>query len=165
MCAEILSLAAQDLDFQNRWCGDVSYKVLTPTFKNLKLLVDCNSEQFVVLMKKYGYKQETGLSPTSDYTHLVYSMMPLDFYLDGEGYGSNTIEFSDIRQHVRFIGKLYNLHPKNALINLHKELGGYFLKSENGVDKFVIRESIGGYAVEISQKGEFYCVDIFHFLK
>lgn len=161
--AFIISVFSQSLDYQNRYVKDVAYKVLTPTLKNLKTLVNCSQDQFIGYMKQYGYKPEV---EPSEYTHISYSKMPLDFYMDSNGYGANTIEYSEIYHHIRFTGKMQNIHPKDALINLHKEIAEYQMgTTDNGANRFVLKENPGGYVIEILTQNGFYYIDILRLYK
>lgn len=157
-------IAQNTLDFTVKQ----SHKVIVPTLKNLRTLVDCSSDQFSVLMKQYGYWQSKDIE-ASDYTHLIYENNSLDFYMDGgDGEGCNYIEMSEVYKHAHIFGKISNVLPVNALINLRKELTPYFRdKTSDGIERFVVEDGKGGgYLVQIYINNKtHYNIHIQHFSK
>lgn len=143
-----------------------SHKVITPTIKNLKTIVDCSSNQFATLMQNYGYWPSRDIQ-ASDYTHQIYENNSLDFYLDGnDGLGANYIEMSETYKHAQIFGNLATVYPRNALINLRNSLQPYYRdRTSDGVDRFVIEDGKGGgYLIQIvTPNNTHYNVHIQHF--
>lgn len=168
LMAVLLCKAQGTLDYTNRYVGSYAHKVITPTIKNLKTIVDCTSDQFMALMKQYEYWQSKEMEP-SDYTHIVYENNSLDFYLGNEdGLGANYIELSDTYKHAQIYGRLSMVYPQNALGKLRKDLTPYFRdRTSDGIERFVIEDGLGGgYLIQIViQNNTHYQIHIQHFAK
>lgn len=170
MCAIILCIGeikAQKLDYKY-WdkTGEYAYshKIIIPTLNNLITLVDLSQSNFVSLMEQYGYFQDSDLVEPSDYTFTTFCNYSMDFFMAPlNGFGTNTIEKSEIRKCVRFIGKLSNLSPRDALTNLAKDLHEYYTKPVDGKDCFVIPiKEGGGYVILIGSSNGFYVIECMH---
>ena len=158
---------AQQLDFKY-WdvTGEHAYshKIIIPTLNNLITLVDLPQSNFVSLMEQYGYFQDVDMVEPSDYTFAAFCNYSLDFFMAPlNGFGTNTIEQSEIRRCVRFIGKLGNLSPRDALTNFANELQKYYTKCVDGKDCFVIPiQQGGGYVILIGSSNGWYDIGCFH---
>lgn len=163
----IVEINAQELDYKY-WdmTGEKAYshKIIIPTLHNLITLVDMPQSSFISLMKQYGYSQDGDLVEPSDYTFAAFCNYSLDFFMAPlNGLGTNTIEQSEIRKCVRFIGKLNNLSPRDALTNLAKELQQYYTGQKDGKDCFVIPlQQGGGYLILIGSSNGWYAIDCLH---
>lgn len=163
-----LPCAAQtSLDYANKYVGTYAHKVITPTLKNLKAIVDCSSGQFSALMKQYNYRKSE--MNASDYTHLIYDNNSVDFYLDGgDGEGANYIEMSETYKHAQIFGRLSHVFPENALVKLRNELNPYYRdRTSDGIERFVVEDGHGGgYLIQIViQERTHYGIHIQHFAK
>ena len=164
------NICAQKLDYKY-WdkTGEYAYthKIITPTKNNLLTLVDLSQSSFISLMKQYGYFQDADMVEPSDYTFAAFCNYSMDFFMEPlNGFGTNTIEQSEIRKCVRFIGKMNNLSPRDALTNLAKELQEYYTKKVDGKDCFVIpTQQGGGYVILIGMSNGFYVVECTHLNK
>lgn len=160
-------IAQKSLDYTNKYVGSYAHKVITPTLKNLKTIVNCPSGQFSELMKQYGYWKSK--MDASDYTHLIYENNSLDFYLDGgDGEGANYIEMSETYKHAQIFGRLSHMFPEDALIKLRKELNPYYRdRTPDGIERFVVEDGQGGgYLIQIViQERTHYQIHIQHFAK
>ena len=163
-CGVIFTSSSQYLETSN-W---MSHQVVTLSISNLKTIVDCTSNQFTSLMQRYGYWPSKDLQ-ASDYTHLLYENNSLDFYLRGnDGLGANYIEMSETYKHAQIFGKISNIYPQNALVNLSNSLRPYYRdRTPEGIDRFVIEDGKGGgYLIQIvTPNNTHYNVHIQHFPK
>lgn len=157
---------AQQLDFKY-WdvTGEHAYshKIIIPTLNNLITLVDLPQSNFVSLMEQYGYSHDSNVEPP-DYTYTAFSNYSIDFYLyQLNGEGTNTIEQSEIRKAVRFLGDLSKLSPPDALTNLAKDLQEFYTGQYEGMDGFVIPiQQGGGYVILIGSSNGWYDIGCFH---
>lgn len=170
MCITLLfmeNICAQKLDFKY-WdkTGEYAYshKIIIPTLNNLITLVDLSQSTFISLMEEYGYFQDGKIAEPSDYTFSAFCNYSLDFYMEPlNGFGTNMIEYSEIHKCVRFFGIFDNLSPRDALINLTKELLPYYTKEMDGKDCFVIPlQEGGGYVIQIGMSSGLYVVQCMH---
>lgn len=164
----VLSCVAQNsLDYANRYVGSYAHKVVTPTLKNLKTIVDCSSNQFSTLMKQYNYKQSQ--MDASDYTHLICDNNSVDFYLNGgDGEGANYIEMSETYKHAQIFGRLSHVFPSDGLVKLRNELNPYYRdRTSDGIERFIVEDGKGGgYLIQIIiQEKTHYRIHIQHFAK
>jgi hypothetical protein len=170
VCTLLLSIGiinAQKLDYKY-WdkTGEYAYahKIITPTLQNLITLVDLPQSNFISLMNEYGYFQDSDMVEPSDYTFAAFCNYSLDFFMEPlNGFGTNSIEQSEIKKCVRFIGKLNNLSPRDALNNLAKDLQKYYTKQIDGKDCFVIQiQQGGGYVILIGSSNGYYTIECIH---
>ena len=157
---------AQQLDFKY-WdvTGEYAYshKIIIPTLKNLLTLVDLPQSSFISLMEQYGYSHDNDVE-LPDYTYTAFSNYSIDFFLPPlNGEGTNTIEQSEIRKTVRFLGSISKLSPPDALTNLAKELQEYYTGQRDGMDCFVIPlQQGGGYVILIGSSNGWYDIGCMH---
>ena len=138
---------------------------ITPTLKNLTLLVDCSSDRFKKLMKAYGYALPKDTA-VLDKSHFLYTNK--QSYVRGK-YGDNYVELFRADNHARIFGKIERLYPQTAISKLKDELKPYFdtQNSHYDLERYVINDSKGGcYAVEFYLTENMdYIVDVWHFNK
>ena len=158
----LTSIAQTTLDYDIRKIGSSTYKVIKPTFNNLKAIVNCSSNQFETMMKQYGYWKSRDSYPT-DYSYVVYDNNSTDLYLYGnQGLGINYVEKSESKKHALIRGKMSQLFPKGSLSDLRLELYSYKVR-ESDNEKFIVKDEQGGqYVIELEFSNGNYKIGIVH---